>query len=88
MIPHLCLNTLSFEDHFMDRPKNSPATVLLRHRLGRRVAAETGLAAMLLRYRFLPVSWASFHTFFFSLYEFVVEDLLRSRLEVEKWHRT
>lgn len=35
----------------LDRLQDSPATVLLRHRLGRRVAAEAGPATMLLRYR-------------------------------------
>lgn len=59
MIPHLCLDTLSFEGY----SPYSPATVLLRHRSGRRVAAEAGLVTMLLRYHSASVSWVSFHTF-------------------------
>ncbi|KAI2776593.1 hypothetical protein F4815DRAFT_337438 [Daldinia loculata] len=37
--------------HSRASTKDSPATVLLRHRLGRRVAAEAGPTTMLLRYR-------------------------------------
>lgn len=48
MIPHLCFGYAVIRE---SQPKDSPATVLLRHRLGRRVAAEAGPATMLLRYR-------------------------------------
>ena len=48
MIPHF---VFEIRCHSRCSTEDSPATVLLRHRLGRRVAAEAGPATMLLRYR-------------------------------------
>lgn len=58
MIPHLCLDTLSLERRrIVLHHHNSPAKVLLRHRLGRRVNSrgETGdnASALSLRSRFM-----------------------------------
>lgn len=55
MIPHLCFGYAVIRGFSI---KDSPATVLLRHRLGRRVAAETGPATMFCAIVWELVSWA------------------------------
>ena len=68
MIPHF---VFEIRCHSRSSIEDSPATVLLRHRLGRRVAAEAGPATMLLRYRLgtrlVGVAYTRFFEFLESL---------------------
>ncbi|KAI1371969.1 hypothetical protein F4677DRAFT_275774 [Hypoxylon crocopeplum] len=67
--------------------EDSPATVLLRHRLGRRVAAETGPATMLLRYRLGTRLVGVAYTRFFESFHILLCRTLGSSLAVRSLRR-